>query len=201
MSLLYSRSRLLLLLKPGFNVNTLLEADHTDFQLIDAANAGDASAFDALYLRHRDWVVSLAFRITCDRALALDVLQDTFLYLVRKFPGFVLTCQLKSFLYPVVKNLALTARLKAKRYESHESLFLELEAPTHDDDSFGEALRHAIRTLPEAHREVLILRFMEEMTLAEIAEALDIPVGTAKSRLHHALDSLRSNPQTKSLLD
>ena len=182
-------------------METLLESQRTDADLIEAANAGDASAFEALYLRHREWAANLAFRFTADRDMALDVLQDTFVYFVRKFPGFVLTCQLRSFLYPVVKNLSLTARMKASRYKSEDELFREIEAPAPADDSFGEALRHAIRSLPEAHREVLLLRFMEDMSLAEIAEALNIPLGTAKSRLHHAIESLRQNPQTKLLFD
>jgi RNA polymerase sigma-70 factor (ECF subfamily) len=78
------------------------EDERTDLELIAAANAGDAEAFERLYFRYRDWVVNLAFRFTADREMALDILQETFLYLLKKFPGFVLTCQMKSFLYPVV---------------------------------------------------------------------------------------------------
>ena len=72
------------------------------------ANRGDASAFEALYLRYRDWVVRLALRFTADREEALDVMQDTFAYLLKKFPGFRLTARMTTFLYPVVRNIALT---------------------------------------------------------------------------------------------
>src|SRR6185436_18590576 len=81
-----------------------------DQELVALANQGDARAFELLYWRHRDWVVNLAFRFTRDRDLALDVLQETFLYLLRKFPGFTLTCQLRSLLYPAVRHLAIAAR-------------------------------------------------------------------------------------------
>src|SRR5437764_7816207 len=84
----------------------------TDQQLIAAINAGDAAAFDALYYRYRDRVLRLAARFTGDRADALDVLQETFAYLFRKFPGFVLTAQMTTFLYPVVRNLSLAMRRK-----------------------------------------------------------------------------------------
>ena len=89
-----------------------------DHQLIDAVNAGDPAAFDALYLRHRDWVASLAYRLTSDREAALDVMQETFLCLLRKFPGFRLTAKLRTFLYPVVRHLAAAQREKYKQRTS-----------------------------------------------------------------------------------
>ena len=79
-----------------------MDDGRTDQQLIASANRGDAAAFDALYRRYRDWVVSLAFRFAHHRDDALDIMQDTFLHLLGRFPGFVLTCQLKTFLYPIV---------------------------------------------------------------------------------------------------
>src|SRR6185295_13922303 len=87
----------------------------SDLELVAALNAGDTGAFDTLYHRHRDWVVNLAFRFTGDRDLALDVLQETFLYFVKKFPGFQLTANLRTFFYPAVRNLSLTARRKTER--------------------------------------------------------------------------------------
>lgn len=172
-----------------------------DQELIAAANHGDSAAFDQLYRKHRDWVVNLAYRFTADRELSLDILQETFLYFAKKFPGFTLTCQLRSFLYPVVKNLAISAGQKARRYQSGEELFLTLEAPPPAPEGEGEELRSALATLPSAQREVLVLRFIEGMDLAEIAAALSIPVGTVKSRLHHALAALRQNPNTKKFLE
>ena len=65
----------------------------SDEELIRAIEAGDAGAFDALYYRYRDWVVGLAHRFTGNSDGALVVLQETFSYLVRKFPGFVLTAR------------------------------------------------------------------------------------------------------------
>src|SRR5688500_3553270 len=88
----------------------------SDDELIASINAGDVSAFDALYLRYRDWVVNLAFRFTSDREISLDVLQETFLYLLKKFPCFRLTAQMKTFLYPAVRNLSIAARKKKQRF-------------------------------------------------------------------------------------
>src|SRR5213594_1361660 len=85
----------------------------SDLELIAAINDGEAAAFEALYFRYRDWVVGLAHRFTGDSDSALDVLQETFLYFLRKFPGFRLTASLKTFLYPAIRNLSIAARRKA----------------------------------------------------------------------------------------
>src|SRR5213083_3431708 len=109
-------------------VDDPLKSDsRSDQELIAAINDGDSSAFEVLYYRYRDWVVSLASRFTGDRELALDVLQETFLYFVKKFPGFRLTAQLKTFLYPAVRNLSIAARRKAGRYQATEADLERLE--------------------------------------------------------------------------
>jgi len=175
----------------------------SDLDLIAAINDGDAGAFEVLYHRHRDWVVNLAFRFIGDRDLALDVLQETFLYFVKKFPGFRLTANLKTFLYPAVKNLSIAARRKAGRVQStaEEQAVIENATATGPEPGGDEPLSVALRALSEEHRQVLLLRFVDELSLAEIAESLGIPLGTVKSRLHNALDRLRRDPRTRNLFD
>jgi len=94
----------------------------SDEALVDAANQGEAAAFEALYYRHRDWVVRLAWRFTADREDALDVLQETFAYFAKKFPGFRLRAKVTTFLYPVVRNLSMNIRRKRRRFVSDEAL-------------------------------------------------------------------------------
>src|SRR3954463_11935973 len=96
--------------------------DRPDQSLVDALNAGDSRAFDAIYFRYRDWVVRLATRFTGNADDALDVLQDTFAYVFRKFPGFRLTASMTTFLYPVVKNLSIAARRKRMRMVSTDAV-------------------------------------------------------------------------------
>src|SRR5439155_23579817 len=92
-----------------------------DLDLIAAINRGDLSAFETLYYRYRDWVLTLACRFTGDPDIALDVMQETFLYFLGKFPGFRLTANLKTFLYPAVRNLSITAREKSRRIQATQS--------------------------------------------------------------------------------
>jgi RNA polymerase sigma-70 factor (ECF subfamily) len=171
----------------------------TDQQLIAAINNGDAAAFEVLYYRHRTWAVNLAHQFTGSDDLALDVLQETFLYFLRKFPGFRLTANLKTFLYPAIKNLSIAARQKAARYQSTEAEHQILEqlpaanaVPNRTDD-----LAAALATLSEEHREVVLLRYRDDLTLAEIAEAAGVPLGTVKSRLHNAVETLRHDHHAK----
>jgi RNA polymerase sigma-70 factor (ECF subfamily) len=174
----------------------------TDPELIAAINGGDAAAFEVLYQRYRDWVVHLAARLTGDEHLALDVLQETFLYVLKKFPGFRLTAQFKTFLYPAVRNLSIAARRKAKRLQSDET---ELQAIADTAAQSAPAapgdLAFVLDGLPEEQREVLLLRFVDGFSLAEIAGALGIPLGTVKSRLHNALAALKQDPRTREFFE
>lgn len=175
----------------------------TDLELIAAINGGDPEAFEALYFRYRDWVTALAYRFTQDNDLALDVLQETFLYFLKKFPGFVLSAQLKTFLYPVVKNLSIAARRKAHRHQSTESELAALEqAPAADESATNPGeLAVVLANLPPEQREALLLRFVDGLSLNEISEAMEIPLGTVKSRLHNALATLRADPRTKTFFE
>jgi RNA polymerase sigma-70 factor, ECF subfamily len=163
----------------------------TDGELVDAANGGDAEALGALYVRHREWAVSLAHRFTGDRELALDVMQEAFVYLFSKFPGFRLRAKLTTFLYPVIRNTALAARRK-KRAVADEGAIGASESPG-TGGMVGPELAAAVSRLPGAQREVLLMRVVDEMSVAEIALALGIPEGTVKSRLHHAVATLRGD--------
>ena len=172
-------------------------------ELVAAINGGDAAAFEVLYFRHRDWVAALAYRFTGDSDAALDVMQETFLYLLRKFPGFRLTANLKTFLYPAVRNLSIGVRRKAARYQATAAELEQLEHAPAPAESGAEAgdLQVVFAALPEEQREVLMLRFVDGLSLAEIAEAMDIPLGTVKSRLHNALQTLRQDERTRAFFD
>lgn len=185
------------------NVNHDIEASRSDAELIAAINCGDAAAFEVLYFRYRDWVTGLACRLTGDSDAALDVLQETFLYFLRKFPGFRLTANFKTFLYPAVRNLSIAARRKAARYQATPAELEQLEhapAPPVADTETAD-LQLVLGALPEEQREVLRLRFVDELSLAEIAEAMEIPLGTVKSRLHNALQSLRQDERTRTFFE
>ncbi len=171
-----------------------------DETLVDVCNHGDAvaaaAAFEALYLRHKDYVLRVALRFTPDIDVALDVLQDTFVQLLRRFPpageGIILTAKLTTLLYPIAKNAAISATRKAGRFPIADDITPEdMPAP---QDRDNRDLGKLLANLPLGQRETLMLRFVDGMSLDEIAQVLGIPVGTVKSRLHGGIAILRDSP-------
>jgi len=170
----------------------------SDQELIELANKGYSEAFEKLYCRYRDWVYRLAWRFTGNRQDAQDALQETFTYLLGKFPGFELTSSMTTFLYPAVRHVSFTIRSKSSRFTSSEEVLDELAAVTSEEsEHYRSELAAVLIVLPDEQREVLLMRFVDDMSLQEIAAALNIPVGTVKSRLHNALRVLRSDRRTR----
>lgn len=174
----------------------------TDSELIDAIRAGDGSAFESLYLRHRDWAFRVARRFAPDDGLAVDAVQEAFLYLHRKGRSLRLTARFTTFLYPVVRHEAQRLGRKARRSAGAEGeaaggsgLAVGLDA-----ESLG-VLARALGGLPEAQREALLMAAVDGMTHAEISIALGVPLGTVKSRIHAALAALRSDGRLASYFD
>jgi len=173
-------------------------AEASDRELIDSANRGDAAAMETLYFRHRDWAMAMATRLCGNRDDALDVVQETFAYLFGKLgkfgklPGFQLRCLLRTFLYPVVRNLSLN-RIRKRR----ATVWLDSDAAGGlAAESDGPAAQRAdlaewVEALDAGARELVMLRFYDGCRLGEIAEILSLPLGTVKSRLHRALALLR----------
>ncbi len=156
-------------------------------------------------------MLAVAHRFCRDREDALDVMQEAFLYLLRQFPGFELRAKLTTYLYPVVRNLATDRARRRQRWLASQQRLRERGGagggggggqqpspppPREDDD-----LHRLLACLPQTHREVVLLRFVDDLPLAEIAQAMGLPVGTVKSRLHHALRMLRQDPRVREFFD
>ena len=169
----------------------------TDQELVAAANGGDPAAFEALYHRYKDWTLRLAYRFSGNRADALDVLQDTFTYLIEKFPGFRLTASMTTFLYPVVRHNALALLRKKRKHAAADVSALEIPAPPEPNPSQIADLTQIVSALPQSQGEVVFMRYVHGMSTVEIAAALRIPPGTVKSRLHNALRTLRNDRRTQ----
>ena len=172
-----------------------------DQRLVAAANAGDVSAFEELYRLYRDWVFALAMRNVGNRADAEDVLQETFSYLVSKPPDLYLAGRMTTFLYPVVVHLASRARQRRARFRDPGEALDTLTSRPEPQPADRAELAKVLSGLPEAQREVLLMRSVDGLSIAEIAEALEVPEGTVKSRLHHALQWLREDDRTRSYFE
>lgn len=168
----------------------------SDEELLEQARRGEAEAFETLYRRHRDWVYRLAWRFNASEPDALDVLQETFAYVLRKLPTLRLTAAMTTFLYPVVKHISLNLRRKRIPGQADEELLAAIPAPAGKETSRAE-LAAALATLPAEQREVILMRFVDDMSLEEIAQALKTSPNTIKSRLYRALEALREDPRAR----
>lgn len=177
----------------------------TDEQLVAAINAGDAGAFEGLYFRHRDYVLRLARRFTGNDDDALDVMQETFAYLLRQVPGFELRARMTTYLWPVVRSLSVSARRRRGRVLAVDDAGLDAvegaKPPAASDGGAVGDIGEALIGLSHEHRQVVLMRFVDDLDLAEIALLLEVPLGTVKSRLHTAIAKLRDSPTCRAYFE
>jgi len=172
--------------------------EESDERLVERAGGGEIEAFEELYYRYRGWVYALARRFTGDDELAADATQEVFIYLLGKFPGFQLTSRMTTFLYPTTKHIALTIKRNRGEAVSVEQAGVEPEAKeSTEEDKQRAELADAMASLTEEHREVVLMRFVDGMTVEEVARALGVAQGTVKSRLSRAMETLRNDPRAR----
>jgi RNA polymerase sigma factor (sigma-70 family) len=176
-----------------------MPAATTDEQLARGVQAGAAADLARLVERHHSPLLGFLYRLTGgDRPLAEDLAQETFLRLLRHIDQFQPGRPFKPWLYAIAVN---TAR---DHYKSADSRHTEALAPDFDapgsETPVEAALRaeewqrvaRAVRGLPLHQREVVVLRYVDDLPLQAIAEVLNVPTGTVKSRLSLALGRLRA---------
>ncbi len=133
----------------------------------------------------------LAFlRRTCgDDHAAEDLLQETFFQASRRLERLAEAVSPRAWLFAIARNLAVTAR---RRWRPIVPVPADAPAPGNAERVQLDAMRQAITELPDGMREALELRLRAELSYEEIAAVLEIPVGTVRSRLHHAVRQLRT---------
>lgn len=164
-------------------------------ELIDRAREGDRGAFAALVRVHQDEVYTLARRLVGDPHLAADVAQESLIRAWRAMPNFRGDSKMSTWLYRITVNTSWTHKKRARRHvTSPLDDHTELVAPQGADypEFAGEnlelrgRLRVALDRLPDAQREVVVLKDIYGWSHAEIAQSMDITVTAAKVRLHRA---------------
>ncbi|MEM6470166.1 MAG: sigma-70 family RNA polymerase sigma factor [Planctomycetota bacterium] len=176
-------------------------------ELIDRALAGDQSAFAELVRQNQDRLFASMLQVTGSPEEAEEVAQETFIRAYLKLSTFQRNSQFFTWIYRIAFNNALTRRRKKRAKVSldqfREESGLEIAA---DSDQVDESLlrdervllvREAIETLTDEHRGILVLREMEEFSYEEIAEVLEISIGTVRSRLSRARRALRTAIENK----
>ncbi len=168
------------------------------------AQAGDQAAFTQLVLAHQRFVYNLALRGVGDPQEAEDVAQEAFVRAWLGLPRFRRKAQFRTWLYRIVMNLCYTRLPRLRRELAMPAMEEEdqgggdppLTSEDNPQDEVLSAERKAILQrevdrLPEAHRLLITLRYQMDLAYNEIAEVLEMPVGTVKTGLHRAHRQLR----------
>ncbi|PTY03762.1 RNA polymerase subunit sigma-24 [Opitutaceae bacterium EW11] len=125
-------------------------------------------------------------------AAADDLLQETFLRAWRERARFAAAVSSRAYLFGIARHVALDALRRLRPVEPLEPGRDVAGESVPDPDERLLAMRRAIDALPEAQREPLVLKLQHELSYAEIADVLGVPVGTVRSRLHYAIERLQA---------
>lgn len=180
-----------------------------DLELVSRARSKDAEAIQTLILRYQDRVYNTAYRMMGDRGLAEDVAQEVFLKAFKALKKFKGNSSFSTWLYRITVNACTSEWRKASARKRGREL--SLSHPNPDGASAGfdppgggedpsasaereersRAVHEAIQELEEDFRTVVVLRDIEGFSYEEIADIIDCPLGTVRSRLHRARNDLK----------
>ena len=166
-----------------------------DDECIARAQQGDVAAFSELVARYQDRIYRFLVRLTRSQDDAMDLTQETFLSAYQALPRWQPDARFTTWLFRIARNQAFDWLRRRKRVEfvpldDEHDLGIADPAPTPDrvleTVQRLRGLERALARLPTEHREILLLREIEEMSYDDIADVLDISLGTVKSRIARA---------------
>lgn len=175
--------------------------------LIEKAQNGDRSALNELIRKHQERAYQYAYRLTRNSEVASDVVADAFVRINNALKNFKGNSAFTTWMYRIITNCYLDQRKREKGKGNvsldsgfqvdDEDVTRDVEDPGRTPDELvernqREALLHrALAKLPDHQRSMIVMYHAEQLAYEEIAEALDLPIGTVKSRLNRARLSLR----------
>lgn len=167
---------------------------------------GDQNAFGEIIEIYKDKVFQICFRMIGNRHEAEDIAQEAFIRAYVNINSFNINLKFSTWLYRIATNLCID-RIRKKKPDYYldaeiagtEGLTMysqiDSKTPLPEDDieslELQETIQREISKLPEKYRSVIILKYIEELSLNEISEILDLPLGTVKTRIHRGREALR----------
>jgi RNA polymerase sigma-70 factor (ECF subfamily) len=189
--------------RKGEKRTSALVMEQTDALLVQRTLDGDLAAYNSLVQRYQRQVFSLAYRMLGSAEDAGDLVQETFIRAYGALASFRQDASFLTWLYKIASNLCID-HLRSRKAKGTLSLEVELEEGREPaaDRSFspedaavrgavGEVVHKAVMNLPEKYRVVVVMRHLQDMSVDEIAEKLELPSGTVKTHLFRAREMLR----------
>jgi RNA polymerase sigma-70 factor, ECF subfamily len=179
-----------------------------DQELVQRVQLGDKKAFDTLVLKYQQKIVKLITRYVRDQDEALDVAQETFIKAYRALPNFRGDSAFYTWLYRIAINTAKNHLVSQSRrpptsdIDADEAVQYEpgVRLRNHDNpeqlahrDQVEKVIYDTIDALPEDLRTAIVLREMEGLSYEEIAQTMECPIGTVRSRIFRAREAIENN--------
>jgi RNA polymerase sigma-70 factor, ECF subfamily len=189
----------------GPRSESVMTTEESDAQLVERVQRGDKRAFDLLVVKYQHKVLKLIGRLISNPAEAEDVSQDAFIKAYRALKSFRGDSAFYTWLYRIAINTAKNALVSKGRRPNDYALDLqdpeqyEMQARLQEGDTpeglllteeIRSTVQHAMRDLPEDLRTAITLRELEGLSYEEIAEAMECPVGTVRSRIFRAREAI-----------
>jgi RNA polymerase sigma-70 factor (ECF subfamily) len=168
----------------------------SDYRLMERVKAGDLVAFNQIVDKYRDRLMNVIFRMVQGTEEAEDIVQETFLRVYQHRDSFDFRHCFSTWLYTIALNLARNELRKRKRFKFFDifdmqgkegEIAVEMELPS----NLPQALEKALESLPEKYKTAFVLRDIQELPYEEVAQIMNIPLGTVKSRVNRARAILR----------
>jgi RNA polymerase sigma-70 factor, ECF subfamily len=186
-----------------FGVASFQESHSEDLDLLRRSAAGSEEAFLRLFQRWAPRLRRFLIRAGGSKEVGEDLLQEAWIRILKAAPRYQPTGTVGAWMFRICANLAYSHWRRELRARDHllldaaslfqgESLGAEMPDRRHWGRAFSRAVEDAVAGLPANHRLVFLLKVGQGLTYGEIAEALECPEGTVKSRFHHALIRLRA---------
>jgi len=185
--------------------------------IILRAKQGDRQAFSELVELYKDKLFNAAYRMVGNRAEAEDIVQETFFRAYKNLSHYDASRKFSTWVYRIATNLSIDS-LRKRRGELSFDAEKDSGAMDEGSDLYGivpsselgpedvmlhneasEEIQRAIERLPLLYRAVVVLKYMHDMPLGEIAQILNVPVSTVKTRLHRAREALRKHLSLRSI--
>ena len=172
-----------------------MEPDH-ERELVERCRRGEVGAFEELVDRYKNLVFAMIMRTFPDRSQAEDLAQDVFLRIHRGLPYFRGEARLSTWIYRIVINVCTQDRGRGMSSVSLDDANARVSTPAaadrHADDlELRDRLEKAIAQLPAQYRLLIAAHYLRGVQYEELAEAMNMPLGTVKTQLHRAKRQLR----------
>jgi RNA polymerase sigma-70 factor, ECF subfamily len=168
----------------------------SDYRLMERVKNGDMVAFNQIVEKYKNRLMSVIFRMIQSSEEAEDIVQETFLRVYQHRDSFDFRHCFSTWLYTIALNLARNELRKRKRFKffdifdmqgKESEIAVEMELPS----NLPQALEKAMENLPEKYKTAFVLRDVQELPYEEVAQIMNIPLGTVKSRVNRARAILR----------